>query len=52
VVNLDVRQRFKMLSVLFVLAVTAFEIFTKFSHESPWLLGIYLATLVAIGSEP
>jgi hypothetical protein len=48
-VNSDARRGFITLAILFVLAVSVFEIFTKFFHESAWLLGLYVAVLAVIG---
>ena len=48
-VNADVKRDFKLLAFLFVLAVTIFEIFAKFFHESAFWLMLYLDVLAWIG---
>jgi hypothetical protein len=48
-VNSYVKLGFNWLALLFVLAVSIFELSTQLFHESAVLLGIYLGVLAAIG---
>ena len=48
-VNSHVKRDFYWLAILFVLAVTSFEIFANFFHDSAWWLGFYLLALAGIG---
>ena len=50
-INSDAKQEFVILAFLFVLAVSVFEIFTKFFHESVLLLGFYLGIVAYIGTS-
>jgi hypothetical protein len=48
-VSAAARRDFKWLAFMFVVAVTIFEIFAKFFHESSLWLGLYLIVLFSIG---
>jgi hypothetical protein len=48
-VNSYVKFGFHALAILFVLAVSIFEISTPLFHEDPYLLGLYLVVLGTIG---
>jgi hypothetical protein len=48
-VNEHAKRSFRRLAYLFVAAVFVYEIFAKFFHDSPIVLGIYLLVLAFIG---